>query len=102
MHGPDRVAEMAKRVRQAQAEGDQALSLRQLQRFRSDEKPMQTKTMREILRRRLASTTKRVLLEGVTTDRGDWWNVKAVSAVQRAMAVEELRRLADLLDGVTP
>lgn len=99
LHGPDRVAEMGKRLRQAKAEGDQALSLRQLQRFRADEKPRQAKSMREILRRRIATTTKGVLLEGVTTKRDDWWNVKVVTSAQRSMAVEELRRLADLIAG---
>jgi hypothetical protein len=98
LHGPDRREEMAKRIRQAKAEGDDALSLRQLKRFRADEKPRQAKSMREVLRRRLATTTRGVLLEGINTDRDDWWNVRQVTPVQRAMASEELRRLADLIE----
>ena len=102
IRGEDRAKEMAKRLKQAERE-NRALSAEMLVRLRADERgTMNTKTDRDRLRSRLASAVKTVLAEGIIKSSlpdPDWWNGKSITADRRALAVEELRRLADLING---
>ena len=102
IRGEDRVKEMTKRLKQAERE-NRALSAEMLVRLRADERgTMNTKTDRDRLRSRLASAVKTVLAEGIIKSSlpdPDWWNGMSITADRRALAVEELRRLADLING---
>lgn len=103
MRGPDRFAEMQKRLRQAEREGS-ALTSRQLARFRADEKPVKPPLPLELkLRRRINAAVRAILAEGVILEgRADWWNVRVCTDARRAAAISELRRLADQIAGQIP
>jgi hypothetical protein len=100
MRGDNRFAEMAQRLKQAEAE-NRALSATMLQRLREDDgPPRHVDTMQEKLRKRVLAAVKGVLLEGIHPEdkrREDWWNLKRVTDPQLDMAVSELRRLADII-----
>jgi hypothetical protein len=47
------------------------------------------------VRRRIESAAKAALLEGIKTDRADWWNADAITAERRKVIIDTLRKLAN-------
>ena len=97
MRGPDRQAEMSKRLRQAKAE-KRALSIRMLTRYRADENPLPGRPYDDRVRRAVTNAVRREMLGGVSTKRPDWWMADVVVQGSRDVAVRELRRLADSIE----
>lgn len=112
LKGPDRQSQMAKYLRKKKREGGQALSAKDVARYRADEKPNKPlKPFPDRVRQRLESTAKSMLIGGgVKVKRDDWWNSSHVNDEQRAQFARELRSLAsrmtqapkDDIDGDNP
>jgi hypothetical protein len=96
LRGPDRFDRMRRYLR---ANGGHALSARTVRRMRADESPGKPPLVfEERMRLAIERAVRRVLLEGIVTDRDDWWNVRGVSADMRTTAVQKLRALAGQIE----
>lgn len=99
LKGDDRFGRMARYIDLARRE-NRALSASMVKRYRDDEKPRHVRTMQELLRRRIETAVKGVLAAGLVKSSlpERWWEASRITPPQRAIAVAELRALADRIE----
>jgi len=95
--GEDRQERMERYLKR---NGGKALSYRMIRRYRGEEKPAKAPLpWEQQVRRRIESAARKALLEGIVTDRLDWWNTPAVTDMQRTVVINALHALANEMAG---
>jgi len=96
-HGADRFKRIESYLKRNKG---RPLTVRAVRRYTAEDGPTRALPPWESqVRRRIESAAKAALLEGIKTDRPDWWNADAIDDGRRKVVIDALRKLANEMAG---
>lgn len=91
-HGADRFKRIDSYLKRNKG---RPLTVRAVRRYTAEDGPLRPlPPWEQQVRRRIESAAKAALLEGIKTDRDDWWNAQGIDDGRRKVVIDALRKLA--------